>query len=83
MIASWLTRPGEHPLAARLLRLVRVLIMLDIAAVLAATGDLVVHRTTRQLPAPLWATLTFVSIGLGLLLGLSWLIPRRPPWRSE
>lgn len=83
VIASWLTRPGEHPLAARLLRLVRVLIMLDIAAVLAATGDLVIHRTTRQLPTPLWATLTFVSIALGLLLVLSWLIPRRPPWRME
>lgn len=83
VVASWLTRPGEHPLAARLLRLVRVLIMLDIAAVLAATGDLVVHRTTHQLPTPLWAGLTLASIALGLLLVLSWLIPRRPPWRSE
>lgn len=83
VIASWLTRPGEHPLAARLLRLVRVLIMIDIAAVLVATGDLVVHRTTRNLPTPLWAGLALLSIVLAVMLVLSWLMPRRPPWRAE
>jgi hypothetical protein len=82
VIASWLTRPGEHPLAARLLRLVRVLIMIDIAAVLVATGDLVVH-STKHLPSALWVGLTLLSIAIAVLLATSWLMPRRLPWRRE
>jgi hypothetical protein len=83
VIATWLTRPGEHPLAARLLRLVRIVIMVDIAAVLVATGDLVLHSTTQHLPSALWAGLTWLSIVLALLLAASWLMPRRLPWRRE
>jgi hypothetical protein len=83
VIASWLIRPGEHPLAARLLRLVRVLIMIDVLAVLIGTGDLLLHRTTHHLPTPLWSGLAWAAGAIAFLLFLSWLFPRHAPWKPE
>jgi hypothetical protein len=83
VIASWLTRPGEHPLAARLLALVRRLIMLDVASVLIGTGDLVLHRTTHPLPTALWSALAWTSAVIAVLIGVSWVAPVMRPRRSE
>jgi hypothetical protein len=81
VIALWLIRPGEHPLASRLLFLVRALILIGVADVLFGTGDLVLHQTTG-LPFTLWSVLAWVSVGIAVMLALSWLMPRKLPWRS-
>jgi hypothetical protein len=81
LIALWLTRPGEHPLAARLLLLVRVLILVDVTDVLVGTGDLVLHQVTRAPPATMWSVLAWTSVGIFAVLALSWLLPR--PMRSH
>jgi hypothetical protein len=80
VIALWLIRPGEHPLASRLLFLVRGLIFIDVTALLVGTGDLVLH--TGRLPTALWSVLAWTSTVIAVMLALSWLMPRRLPWRS-
>jgi hypothetical protein len=79
VIATWLVRPGEHPLAARLLRLVRLLILLDVADVLVGTGDLVLHRTTNGPPTALWSVLAWIAGAIAIMVALSWLMPRQLP----
>lgn len=85
VIATWLVRPGEHPLAARLLRLVRLLILLDVADVLVGTGDLVLHRTTNGPPTALWSLLAWIACAIAIMVALSWLMPRQlpPNWLSR
>jgi hypothetical protein len=80
VIALWLIRPGEHPLASRLLLLVRGLILIDVAVLLYGTGDLVLH--TGALPTTLWSVLAWTSTAIAVMLTLSWLMPRKLPWRS-
>jgi len=79
VIAIWLVRPGEHPLATRLLWLVRLLIFVDVADVLVGTGDLVLHRTTHHLPTVLWSSLAWIASAVAVMMVLSWLMPRRLP----
>jgi hypothetical protein len=81
VIALWLIRPGEHPLASRLLLLVRGLILLDVAVLLYGTGDLVLH--TGRLPTTLWAVLAWTSVGIAFMLLASWLMPRKLSWRGR
>jgi hypothetical protein len=83
VIATWLIRPGEHPLASRLLSSVRALILLDVVALLICTGDLVLHLPARRLPDNLWTALAWGSITVAVMVTLSWLMPRRLPWRRE
>jgi len=74
--------PGGHPLASRLLRLARLLILVDSAAVLCGAGSLLLHRTSdaAQHPAPvtLWLVLACVSGVVAGMLTLSLLFPRGP-----
>jgi hypothetical protein len=79
VIATWLVRPGEHPLASRLLLLVRGLILIGVADVLVGIGDLVLHHT-GPLPTTLWSVLAWVSVVIAVMLALSWLMPRELPW---
>ena len=83
-VATWLTRPGEHPLASRLLLLVRGLMLLDVAAVLTGTGDLVLHQATSpgQFTTTLWSVLAYVATFIALMLSVSWLMPRKLLWRT-
>jgi hypothetical protein len=81
VIALWLIRPGEHPLASRLLLLVSGLILLDVADVLCGTGDLLLHQTVHPLPTTLWSVLAWASVVMASMLLLSWLMPRTLPWR--
>jgi hypothetical protein len=83
VIASWLTRPGEHPLAARLLSLVRAMILIDVAIVLTGTGDLLLHLSTHVLPTALWSGLAYGSAAVAFVIILSWLMPRQLWWRKE
>jgi hypothetical protein len=80
VIALWLIRPGEHPLASRLLFLVRGLILLDVAALLVAAGDLMLH--TGRLPTTWWSVLGWTTTVIAVILSLSWLMPRKLPWRG-
>jgi hypothetical protein len=79
VIALWLIRPGEHPLASRLLFLVRGLIFLDVAALLVAAGDLMLH--TGRPPTVWWSALGWTTTVIAVILTLSWLMPRKlPSW---
>jgi hypothetical protein len=75
VIAIWLVRPGEHPLASRLLGAVRILVLIDVVVVLITTGDLVLHKTTLQPPEPLWLGLAWVSGAVAALVTLAWAFP--------
>jgi uncharacterized membrane protein len=81
VIAVWLVRPEEHPLASRLLRLVRFLLLVDVGAVLFGTGDLVLHRSTTQPSTGVWSVLAGIAIAVAAMVFLSWLMPRRPQRR--
>jgi hypothetical protein len=81
VFASWLIRPGEHPLAARLLRLARGLIAIDVAVLLIAVGNLLLHPATHQPNAALWNWLTGFAAAVALLLSCSMLLPPWP-WRK-
>ncbi len=81
VIAIWLVRPGEHPLASRLLATVRTLILIDVVAVLIGTGDLVLHRSTNPPPADLWLGLAWAAIVVAGLVTLARLFPMAPPER--
>lgn len=75
VFATWLIRPGEHPLAAKLLLAARLLILADVAAVLIDVGDLVLH-ISRHPPDGIWEVLAGVSVFVAALLTLSLLLPR-------
>jgi hypothetical protein len=81
VIATWLIRPGEHPLASRLLEAVRILMLADVAAVLFGTGDLVLHRATARLPERLWAGLFWVTLVIAGFVTLARIFPVAPPER--
>jgi hypothetical protein len=70
--------PGGHPLASRLLRAARFLILVDSAAVLAGTGSLLLHTSQSPPPALLWWVLVGVSGIIATLLTVSMLFPRGP-----
>jgi hypothetical protein len=80
VFASYLLQPGEHPLAARLLRAARGLIMIDVAVVLVAVGSLLLHYGTHE-PKRMWDWLTVISGLVAVLLTLSLLLPPWP-WRK-
>jgi hypothetical protein len=80
VFASYLLQPGEHPLAARLLRAARGLIMIDVAVVLVAVGSLLLHYGTHE-PTRMWDSLTVISGLVAVLLTLSLLLPPWP-WRK-
>jgi hypothetical protein len=77
VFASYLIRPGEHPLAAMLLRSARGLIMIDVGVVLVAVGDLLLHSGPHQ-PKGLWDSLAWASGTVAVLLSLSRLSPSWP-----
>jgi hypothetical protein len=81
VIATWLVRPGEHPLASRLLEAVRILMLADVAVVLVGTGDLVLHRTTKPLPEDLWLGLSWAAAVVAAFVTLARVFPVAPPER--
>jgi hypothetical protein len=83
VFATMLVRPGEHPLASRLLLLARFLILIDAGVVLVGVGNLVLHRAGRPPPTTLWTGLALVSGIVAILFTISWLAPvARPPRRE-
>ena len=80
VFATMLVRPGEHPLASRLLLLARFLILIDAAAVLVGVGYLVLHHVQHPVPVTVWTWLAIVSGAVAILFTISWLLPvaRRP-----
>lgn len=83
VIATWLVRPGEHPLASRLLAAVRILILVDVAVVLAGTGDLVLHHATSHRTEDLWLALSLAAYVVAGFVTLARLFPVAPPKRWE
>jgi hypothetical protein len=83
VFATMLIRPGEHPLASRLLLLARLLILSDALAVLVGVGDLVLHQVKHQPPTTLWASLAGVAAAAFALLTLSWLLPVKASQRRN
>lgn len=75
VFATMLVRPGEHPLAARLLLLARLLILVHVAVVLIGVGNLVLHNPRHAVPVHLWTWLTIVAWAATGLFSLSWLLP--------
>jgi hypothetical protein len=75
VFASMLVRPGEHPLASRLLLLARLLILIQAAVVLVGVGNLVLHNPTHAVPVVLWTWLMVVAWATTALFTLSWLLP--------
>ena len=83
VFATMLIRPGEHPLAARLLLLARSLILIDAAVVLIGVGNLVLHRAGHAVPVTLWTGLAIAACAVFVLFSISWLAPvARPPRRE-
>ncbi|HWF82886.1 MAG TPA: hypothetical protein VN695_20095 [Streptosporangiaceae bacterium] len=75
VFATMLIRPGEHPLASRLLLLARLLILIQVAVVLVGVGNLVLHNPRHAVPTTLWTWLTIVAGAAAGLFTLSWLLP--------
>jgi hypothetical protein len=75
VFATMLVRPGEHPLASRLLLLARLLILVQAAVVLIGVGNLVLHNPQHAVPVSLWTWLTIVAWAATGLFTLSWLLP--------
>ena len=75
VFATLLVRPGEHPLASRLLRVARLLILLDAAVVLVGVGNLVLHRAQHPIPVTIWTWLAIVSGAVFVLFTISRLLP--------
>jgi hypothetical protein len=75
VFATVLVRPGEHPLASRLLLLARCLIMIDAAVVLIGVANLVLHRAQRPVPVTLWTWLAIVAGTATVLFTISRLLP--------
>lgn len=76
VVAAVLARPGEHPLASRFLLLARVLILIDAAAVLSATGALVLHRPQAPVATTLWTCLLVITFAVAGLITASRFLPR-------
>jgi hypothetical protein len=75
VFATMLVRPGEHPLASRLLLLARLLILVQAAVVLIGVGNLVLHNPQHAVPVSLWTWLMIVACVATGLFTLSWLLP--------
>jgi hypothetical protein len=75
VFATLLIRPGEHPLASRLLRVARLLVLLDAAVVLVAVGNLVLHSSQHPIPVTIWTWLAIVACAVLVLFTISWLLP--------
>jgi hypothetical protein len=75
VIATMLVRPGEHPLASRLLLMARLLIVVQVGVVLAGVGNLVLHRLKHQVPMTLWTWLAVVAATTAILFTVSWAVP--------
>jgi hypothetical protein len=75
VFATMLVRPGEHPLASRLLLMARMLILIQAAVVLVGVGNLVLHNAAHPLPVVLWTWLMIVAWATTILFTLSWLLP--------
>jgi hypothetical protein len=75
VVAAVLARPGEHPLASRLLFLARLLILVDACVVLAATGALVLHRSDAPISVPFWNVLLVLAVVVAALLTISRFAP--------
>lgn len=75
VFATMLVRPGEHPLASRLLLLARLLILIQVAVVLVGVGNLVLHNPRHPVPVGLWTWLAIVAWAATGLFTLSWLLP--------
>src|SRR6185437_11919480 len=73
VFATLLLRPGEHPLASRLLRLARLLIFIDAAIVLTSIGYLVLHQ--YPIPQTAWTWLTGAACAIFVLFTISRLVP--------
>jgi hypothetical protein len=80
--ATFLVRPGENPLAAKLLVLVRWLIGIDVAVVLVAVGDLVLHHHPGP-PVALWRWLAGISTFVFAVLLASWLRTLAEDWHHR
>jgi hypothetical protein len=81
VFATMLVRPGEHPLASRLLRMARFLMLVDVAVVLVGIGYLVLQE--HPIPFAVWTGLTVVACTVFVLFTISWLVPvARPPRRE-
>jgi hypothetical protein len=71
LAAVLLIRPGEHPLAARMLRCPRALIFADVGIVLVCAGDLALH-VSGHTPTILWDVLLAASGLILILIFWSW-----------
>jgi hypothetical protein len=81
VIATMLLRPGEHPLASRLLRTARLLVLVDAAVVLVSVGYLILHQ--HSIPLTVWTWLTGVVCVVFVLFTISWLVPAGRPRHRE
>jgi hypothetical protein len=81
VIATWLLRPGEHPLASKLLRFVRSFLLVDVVCILIGTGFLVLHGSRSNGSWGLWLVLFICSAAAWVVVILSWLMPATPFWR--
>jgi hypothetical protein len=75
VFAVMLVSPREHPLASRLLRGARALILADALIMLVAAGNLVLHNPQRPVPVTFWAGLAIAAGVVAGLVLLSWLLP--------
>lgn len=81
VFATMLVRPGEHPLASRLLIVGRLLLLVQSAVILIGVGNLVLHQPEHRMPAELWTWLALVAGAATVLFTVSWLLP--VAWRSH
>ncbi len=75
VFATLLVRPGEHPLASRLLLVARLLILVQAGVVLLGVGNLVLHNTRHRAPFALWTGLAVLACLATTLFTVSWLAP--------
>src|SRR5580658_2516404 len=75
VVATMLVRAGEHPLAARLLLVARLLILVQVAVVLIGIGNLVLHSARHPVPVTLWTCLAIAAGAGSILFTVSWLLP--------
>lgn len=75
VFATMLVRPGEHPLASRLLLVARLLILTEVTVVLIGVGNLVLHQAAHGMPVILWTWLAAVAGAATVLFTISWLLP--------
>lgn len=68
-----------HPLVARLLLPLRLLILLDFTVVLVAVGSLLLHSSAAKgpLPVALWTIMAYIASTIAIFVTISWLLPVR------